>query len=168
MAATVTPAAAQSAGTDLSQSAELSPVESGGSVTFTITLSNTGTVLLTEVTIDSSVATDCSLSGATLPVDSTITRVCTVDNVLEPFTNVVTSSAFAPFFGVTIPGGPTEVDIEVSGYAGDPDPGVAPGSPSYNPPTASSDRTPLRAALTVTALAGMTWMLRRRVVTPQG
>ena len=61
----------------------------GSNATFTITVTNTGDVALSNVTVTDVLAPDCDLSGVSLAVGASTSYVCTITNVLADFTNSV-------------------------------------------------------------------------------
>jgi uncharacterized repeat protein (TIGR01451 family) len=73
-------------------------ISSGNAANFSITVTNTGTVTLTNVTIVDPLAPDCSKTGAGIPdllsmaVGASVTYNCSLQNVTASFTNVATAS----------------------------------------------------------------------------
>src|SRR5262249_30523900 len=100
-------------------------VASGGTATFTITVTNTGGVELTNVTVTDPMAPDCNRSLGTLAVGASTSYTCTLANVTASLTNVaivtatppsgpnVTSSDTAPVTVPTPPDKPIHPSIRV-------------------------------------------------------
>jgi len=63
-------------------------VVEGGTATFTIDVVNTGNVELTNVVVSDPLAPDCNAVFPVLAVGATESYTCTVDNVVDGFTNV--------------------------------------------------------------------------------
>jgi len=70
-------------------------VVSGGTATFTITVTNTGKVALSNIISDDSIDA-CDSSHASLAVGEQWTYPCTVNNVTQAFTNTVTVTGHPP------------------------------------------------------------------------
>lgn len=66
-------------------------VAAGGTVSFTVAITNTGDGVLTGVTVSNTVVSDCNRNlASSLAVGGTSTYVCTQSNVVTAFTNVIT------------------------------------------------------------------------------
>jgi len=73
-------------------------VDVGGTATFQITVTNTGDVTLTNVTVTDELAPDCNRSLGTLePGQSAPTYTCTRPNVTAAFENVPAATGTPPF-----------------------------------------------------------------------
>ena len=68
-------------------------VVEGGRATFTITVTNTGNVLLSTIVVTDPLATECNKSEASLPVGGNITYTCSSDLLSAGFTNTATVTA---------------------------------------------------------------------------
>jgi uncharacterized repeat protein (TIGR01451 family) len=100
-------------------------VTSGGTATFTITVTNTGGVDLTNVTVTDALSPNCNRSLGTLAPGASVNYTCTLANVTASFTNVaivtgtppsgppVTSSDTAPVTVPTPPGNPIHPSIRI-------------------------------------------------------
>ena len=71
-------------------------VRPGETATFTIEVTNTGNVTLTDVTVDDPLAPDCDADLGTLAPDASTAYTCEVANVTEGFTNVAEASGTPP------------------------------------------------------------------------
>ncbi|HMQ37536.1 MAG TPA: LPXTG cell wall anchor domain-containing protein [Micropruina sp.] len=71
-------------------------VDRGGEARFTLVVTNTGDVALTDVTVDDPRATECSSLIGTLPAGESRTIDCAVTGVTEGFTNVATVTGAPP------------------------------------------------------------------------
>jgi uncharacterized repeat protein (TIGR01451 family) len=71
-------------------------VNSGGTATFTITVTNTGPVDLTNVTVTDPLSPNCAKVIGNLAAGATSSYTCTQGNVTAPFTNVATVTAHPP------------------------------------------------------------------------
>jgi uncharacterized repeat protein (TIGR01451 family) len=71
-------------------------VDSGGTAKFTITVSNTGSVTLTNVTVTDPLSTGCNKSIGTLDPGQTSTYSCEQAGVTAAFTNVATVTGHPP------------------------------------------------------------------------
>lgn len=78
---------------ELTKEVDQDEILAGESVTFTITVSNTGLTALNDVTIVDEIAPQCNNTFATIPTSGVESYDCTVDNVEESFTNVATVTA---------------------------------------------------------------------------
>lgn len=74
----------------LSKSPQLQVVNSGAGAVFTLTVTNTGDVALTDVTITDTLAPDCERPVGTLAVGQSQTYNCTLPNVTADLTNTAT------------------------------------------------------------------------------
>ena len=81
----------------ITKTPDLQYVLSGGTATFTITVTNSGDVTLTNVSVADPLAPDCVRAnlGSLNPSQST-SYTCTVSNVTSQFTNVATGSGQPP------------------------------------------------------------------------
>ena len=71
-------------------------VRSGSSVTFTITVTNTGDVVLSNITVTDALAPDCDRSLGTLVVGQSTSYTCTLASVTSDFTNSANVSGTPP------------------------------------------------------------------------
>ncbi|GIK42091.1 MAG: hypothetical protein BroJett011_59240 [Chloroflexota bacterium] len=71
-------------------------VVSGDTVTFTIRVTNTGDITLTNVTVSDPLVADCVATLGTLGPNETTSYTCTESNVLADFTNVATVTGTPP------------------------------------------------------------------------
>ena len=71
-------------------------VSSGDTVTFTIAVTNTGDITLTNVSVTDPLALDCEASLGTLGPGATTNYQCAVTNVTATFTNVATATGEPP------------------------------------------------------------------------
>jgi uncharacterized repeat protein (TIGR01451 family) len=71
-------------------------VNSGGTATFTITVTNTGTVALTSVTVSDALAPNCAKTIGDLAKGASSSYTCTLANVTSPFTNTATATGHPP------------------------------------------------------------------------
>jgi uncharacterized repeat protein (TIGR01451 family) len=63
-------------------------VNSGGTATFTITVTNTGDVALTDVTVTDALSPNCNRTIGTIAAGASVTYTCTRPNVTASFNNV--------------------------------------------------------------------------------
>ena len=78
---------------DVLKTPDTQTVTAGGSVTFTITISNTGNIPLSNIVVTDPLSPDCDRIFATLQVAEVVSFTCTKTLVQTSFTNVVTVSA---------------------------------------------------------------------------
>ena len=77
-------------------------VQTGGTVNFTIKVTNTGDVTLTNVVVTDALAPGCARTNADLPAlasmapDASVTYDCTLADVTESFTNTATATGTPP------------------------------------------------------------------------
>jgi uncharacterized repeat protein (TIGR01451 family) len=71
-------------------------VDSGGTANFTITVTNTGTVTLTNVTVTDPLSAGCAKTIGTLTAGQSSTYTCSQPNVTAAFTNVATVTGHPP------------------------------------------------------------------------
>jgi len=93
-APTVTPASTHPA-IAIVKGPKTQTVARGGAATFTITVSNTGDVTLTNVTVADLLTPDCNRIVGVLTPGATATYTCTLANVTASFTNVVVAMGTA-------------------------------------------------------------------------
>jgi uncharacterized repeat protein (TIGR01451 family) len=72
-------------------------VSVSGTATFQITVTNTGDVTLTNVTVTDELAPDCNRSLGTLEPGQSATYTCTRPNVTTAFDNVAVATGSPPF-----------------------------------------------------------------------
>ena len=80
----------------IAKTPDLQLVRAGGTVTFTITVTNTGDVVLTNVTVSDPNAPACNRTIGSLGVGETTSYTCVVTNVQAGFTNVATATGTPP------------------------------------------------------------------------
>jgi uncharacterized repeat protein (TIGR01451 family) len=83
-------------GVGIAKTPNLQQVPTDGTVTFTITVTNTGETALTDVEVTDSLAPDCDRLFAALPLLGVETYTCTLSNVAADFTNVAVVDALDP------------------------------------------------------------------------
>ena len=71
-------------------------VAAGGTATFKITVTNTGDVTLSDVTVDDPLSTDCSQSLGTLAAGQSKSYGCSKQDVTADFVNVATATGKPP------------------------------------------------------------------------
>jgi uncharacterized repeat protein (TIGR01451 family) len=76
-------------------------VTSGGTATFTITVTNTGDVALTNVTVSDALSPNCNRTIGTLNPGQSTSYTCTRANVTASFTNVAVATGHAGATAVT-------------------------------------------------------------------
>lgn len=77
---------------------DLQGVAPGARADFTVTVANAGNITLTNITVTDPVATSCARSSGTLGdigIGESVSYSCTLNNVVNNFTNTVTASGFA-------------------------------------------------------------------------
>ena len=89
-------------GLSLNKQPPLQYVNPGGTAVFTITVTNTGDITLTNVTVSDPLAPDCVRNVGTLTPGQSISYQCTVTSVQNSFVNVATATGTPPP-GVTPP-----------------------------------------------------------------
>ena len=89
-------------GLSLDKQPPLQYVVPGGTATFTITVTNTGDITLTNVTVSDAQAPGCAQNVGTLNPGQSTSYQCTVAGVLTGFTNVATATGTPPP-GITPP-----------------------------------------------------------------
>ncbi|MHC4883408.1 MAG: DUF6923 family protein, partial [Planctomycetota bacterium] len=83
-------------GIDILKKPDLQVVAFGGDVTFTIIVTNTGSVDLTDVTVTDPLAPDCNNLIGDLAAGESFVYDCTVTNVTEDFTNTACVEGTTP------------------------------------------------------------------------
>ena len=78
---------------DVLKTPDTQTVTAGGNVTFTITITNTGNIPLSNILVTDPLSPDCDRIFATLQVAEVVSFTCTKTLVQTSFTNVVTVSA---------------------------------------------------------------------------
>lgn len=78
------------AGLTLTKETSTPIVDRGGEAKFTLVVTNTGDVDLTDVTVDDPRAADCAEDIGTLPAGEAITIECSVSDVSDGFANTAT------------------------------------------------------------------------------
>ncbi|MHC5144858.1 MAG: DUF7507 domain-containing protein [Planctomycetota bacterium] len=86
---------------DIQKTPDLQTVESGANADFTITVTNTGNVDLTDVIVSDPWAPDCNNIIGDLAASDSVTYNCTVTNVTEDFTNIACVAGMADQTTVT-------------------------------------------------------------------
>jgi len=79
---------------DVLKTPDTQTVTAGGTATFTITITNTGNIPLTNIEVTDPLAPDCNRSFASLQLAQVISFTCTKPLVQSSFTNIVTVNAF--------------------------------------------------------------------------
>jgi uncharacterized repeat protein (TIGR01451 family) len=97
---------------DIAKTPDTQVIVSGSTVTFTITVTNTGDVPLTNVTISDALAPNCSRALATLAVGAKGSYTCTLANVRADFTNTATTACTSPIGSVTTDADTAQVIID--------------------------------------------------------
>ncbi|RME81190.1 MAG: hypothetical protein D6775_14260, partial [Caldilineae bacterium] len=80
----------------ITKTPDFQQVVSGGTVTFTIQVTNTGDVTLTNVSVTDALAPNCNKNLGTMAPGATTSYQCTRTNVLLNFTNVAIVTGFPP------------------------------------------------------------------------
>ena len=70
-------------------------VTKGGTATFTITVTNTGDVALTNVVVTDVLSPNCNRNVGTLNPGQSVTYTCTKPNVQSDFTNIAVATGHA-------------------------------------------------------------------------
>jgi uncharacterized repeat protein (TIGR01451 family) len=83
-------------GIEIAKTPDVQQVVSGGTVTFTIRVTNTGDVTLTNVTVSDPLALNCAATVGTLSPGATQSYQCSLINVTADFTNTATVTATPP------------------------------------------------------------------------
>ncbi len=96
---------------EIAKTPDSQTVVSGSTVTFTITVTNTGNVPLTNVTVTDPLAPDCARTFASLDPGESESYVCTVTNVTADFTNVATVTGTPPVGDDVTDSDPAEVYV---------------------------------------------------------
>jgi uncharacterized repeat protein (TIGR01451 family) len=81
---------------EIDKAPESQPVQSGDAVTFTITVTNTGDVPLTPVTVTDALVPNCERTFVSLGVGASESYTCTRLNVTADFTNTATVTGTPP------------------------------------------------------------------------
>ena len=77
----------------IDKSPDMQVVSAGDTVTFTIAVTNTGDITLTEVTVTDPLANNCAADFGVMGPGVTKNKVCSIDDVMTGFTNVATVTA---------------------------------------------------------------------------
>ena len=86
-------------------------IPEGDTATFEITVTNTGNVTLSDVVVEDVLSPDCDRTfGGILIPGETVTYECTIDDVMEGFTNVATTRGTPPQTGEEPPPPVTDED----------------------------------------------------------
>jgi uncharacterized repeat protein (TIGR01451 family) len=131
-------------------------IDSGGTATFTITVTNTGTVGLTNVTVTDALAPGCAKAIGTLTPTQSVTYTCSVSGVTAAFTNLATATGHPPV-GPNVTATDTAA-VTVSAPAPAPTPTPAP-TPAPPAPTIDLQITKTAAPASVTVGSQVTWTL---------
>jgi uncharacterized repeat protein (TIGR01451 family) len=86
-------------GIDVQKTPDLQLVPVGSSARFTITVTNTGDTVLTDVIVSDPVAPACTSNIGTLAAGQSVTYTCTLANVTADFVNVATATGKTPAGG---------------------------------------------------------------------
>ena len=81
---------------EIAKTPDLQTIVSGSTVTFTIAVTNTGDVTLTNVTVSDALVPNCAASLGTLAADDSASYECTLANVTADFINSVTVTGTPP------------------------------------------------------------------------
>src|SRR5262249_52406827 len=81
---------------DIVKDPKAQTIGQGGTATFKITVTNTGDVTLTDVTVSDPLSPDCNRTLGTLAVGKSKSYPCTKDNVTAAFQNVATATGKPP------------------------------------------------------------------------
>lgn len=76
-------------GVDIQKTPDSQTVLSGGSATFTITISNTGNVPLTDLVVSDPSTSDCNRNYASLATGQSVSYTCTKSGITSSFINVI-------------------------------------------------------------------------------
>ena len=90
---------------------DLQSVVTGGDVTFTITVTNTGDVDLTGVAVADAQAPACNSAIGDLAADASTSYDCTVTGVTVDFTNIAAVSGLDPLGNTVSDDDPADVDV---------------------------------------------------------
>ncbi|MBN6035371.1 DUF11 domain-containing protein [Amycolatopsis sp. 195334CR] len=101
----------QRPGVEITKTAEGGPFRTGDQVTFTITVTNTGDVLLTNVQVADPVAPDCARTIEVLEPQGTSTYTCTMAAPEDDVTNVATVTGTPPTGPVVTDSDDAAVDV---------------------------------------------------------
>ncbi len=105
----------QAPGIEIVKTAITPEVIEGDSVTFEITVTNTGNVTLSEIVVTDVLSPDCDRTfGAILAPGETIAYECTIDNVTADFVNVIVVTGIPPTTNPDVPPEPVVDEDEES------------------------------------------------------
>jgi uncharacterized repeat protein (TIGR01451 family) len=90
------PPAPQNPAITITKNPKTQAILTGGTATFTITVTNTGNVTLTNVTVDDPMSTACDRAVGTLAPGQSTTYTCKATNVRHGFHNVATAAGTPP------------------------------------------------------------------------
>jgi uncharacterized repeat protein (TIGR01451 family) len=97
---------------DIAKTPDLQIVSTGSTVTFTIAVTNTGDVPLTNVAVSDAVAPNCARVLGALTSGESRNYTCTLANVLDDLTNVASASGTPPAGSVVTDSDSAQVQIE--------------------------------------------------------
>jgi len=99
---------------ELTKTPATQAVDSGGTANFTITVTNSGTVALTSVTVSDPLSTGCNKSIGPLAAGKSTSYTCSKSGVTTPFTNVATVAGHPPVGADVTASGSANVNVNAA------------------------------------------------------
>ena len=96
---------------DVQKTPDIQQVVDGGTADFTITVTNTGDVALTNVVVTDALAPACDTTIGALAVDEVVTYTCSLAGVTADFTNVASVTGDDPTGGLVADTDDAVVDV---------------------------------------------------------